>query len=480
MRDNTPLETTIDTPSDVASLYYSSNANGWNTCGDRTYSIVDANGNTPTWVTAINVPAVVDANGDTQVSSTFVISVAIDDESYVSASPHSMTITVAFANYPVSDDAAHPTKSWTFDVVVAAATCDCSLIIWNDPENIPLIMNAMVVTSPATQELLEAGPLESSLTATSGARACDHVNDECDYAYTITARMAETAEPLPDWIVYNQPILTATPVLAEHIGEWFVELEQIRISNQVTTVYTAAHIIVGCQILTWTPPTMPTTAEATYTVFDPEKIITMAPEFDQQPPCGYTAEMDFKWTIPAGAHIFKQQNPYSLQVTTTDVGQDGIYTVFLKNHIEYTHVDFGLQTWDETVSYDITIQNPCGETELYYETTFLSEMEYQVGSISETQSFTPVTDTVSNAITTSGNCGEIIYTLKNNATEVGTPFIYVVDLLNAKGLRIYTEDDDMIGNYTITVTATLENYPSKTVSFAVPVQIQEALANLPD
>ena len=54
LRDGTALDTTIDTPSDVASLYYSSDANGWNTCGDRTYSIVDAGGNVPTWVTAVN------------------------------------------------------------------------------------------------------------------------------------------------------------------------------------------------------------------------------------------------------------------------------------------------------------------------------------------------------------------------------------------------------------------------------------------
>lgn len=189
--------------------------------------------------------------------------------------------------------------------------------------------------------------------------------------------------------------------------------------------------------------------------------------------------MEFKWTIPTGAHIFRQSDPYSLQILTTDVKQDGIYTVFLENHIEYNHVDFGLQTWDETVSYDITISNPCGQTELFYNATTFVEMDYQIGNIAETQDFTPVTDTISNAVTTSGNCGNIVYTLKNNVTEVGTPFIYIVDLLNAKGLRIYTEDDAMIGNYTITITATMENYPEKTTSFEVPIFIEEPLANLP-
>ena len=53
----------ITTPADVASLFYSSDANGFNTCGDRVYTIVDANGDTPTWVTAVNEAAVVDSDG---------------------------------------------------------------------------------------------------------------------------------------------------------------------------------------------------------------------------------------------------------------------------------------------------------------------------------------------------------------------------------------------------------------------------------
>lgn len=72
-------------------------------------------------------------------------------------------------------------------------------------------------------------------------------------------------------------MLTVTPTLAEHIGEHFVELEQIRISDAVTRVYTSAHIIVGCEILTWTPPTMPTITEATYTIFDEIFDITLTP-----------------------------------------------------------------------------------------------------------------------------------------------------------------------------------------------------------
>ena len=55
----------------------------------------------------------------------------------------------------------------------------------------------------------------------------------------------------------------------------------------------------------------------------------------------------------------------------------------------------------------------------------------------------------------------------------------MIDLANAKGLRIYTDFLEYIGNYTITVTATMERYPEKSVSFEVPIFLEEPNANVP-
>ena len=49
-----------------------------------------------------------------------------------------------------------------------------------------------------------------------------------------------------NWLTYVQPKLIVNPSLAEHIGDWYVNLEQVRSSNGVKTVYTAAHVKVGC------------------------------------------------------------------------------------------------------------------------------------------------------------------------------------------------------------------------------------------
>ena len=123
--------------------------------------------------------------------------------------------------------------------------------------------------------------------------------------------------------------------------------------------------------------------------------------------------------------------------------------------------------------------NPCDNTALFSTNTTIADMEYTVGETTVTQSFTGVSDTVSNNITTSGNCGNMVYTLANNDTRVGTSFIEVVDLLNAKGLAIYSEDEDNIGNYTITVTARMDTYPQLTVSFDLLVIIAAVQEDLP-
>lgn len=142
----------------------------------------------------------------------------------------------------------------------------------------------------------------------------------------------------------------------------------------MTTVYTAGYIIVGCTIDDWTPPNNPTNEETNYTVFDPNFYITLAPKFDQTPPCAYTANMKFTWSIPEFAPIYKTSDPYQLLVTTTNVDKAGIYTVFMKNEITY-----GEQAWSKTISYDITVVNPCENTELFYANTTMPNITYVVG-----------------------------------------------------------------------------------------------------
>jgi len=185
-------------------------------------------------------------------------------------------------------------------------------------------------------------------------------------------------------------------------------------------------------------------------VFDPEFKIKLAPEFTQQPPCAYKPDMAFKWTIPSGAPIFSTQDPYTVSIQTQNVKTAAIYTLFLDNAISQ-----GGKSWNKRVSFDVTVTNPCVNTTLFTTNTTAAfkdkEFKYKIGDPTATHKFEGVSDTISNAITTSGNCGDFVYTLTSNDTQVGTPYIQVVSLLNAKGIQIYTENEDYVGNYTLTM-----------------------------
>jgi hypothetical protein len=107
LNSNLDQDLEIPVPQDVTSNYYSSNADGWATCGARSYTLVDtADGSTPTWVTIVEETST--------PGETFFVRVAIDDETYIGT--HNFELTIGFVNYPTSTDALHPTSTLTFAV----------------------------------------------------------------------------------------------------------------------------------------------------------------------------------------------------------------------------------------------------------------------------------------------------------------------------------------------------------------------------
>lgn len=73
---------------------------------------------------------------------------------------------------------------------------------------------------------------------------------------------------------------------------------------------------------------------------------------------------------------------------------------------------------------------------LFTTNTTFEDITYELGTKALYKSFDAVTDTVTNGITTSGNCGNIVYTLFSSDTAIGTSFLEVTDLLNSKAIKI--------------------------------------------
>lgn len=78
----------------------------------------------------------------TTPGETFFLRVSIDEEAYVGN--YNFRLTIGFETYPLVDDALHPILVVDFDVEVVAAVCDCSLISWDEPGNIPDLLDALV------------------------------------------------------------------------------------------------------------------------------------------------------------------------------------------------------------------------------------------------------------------------------------------------------------------------------------------------
>lgn len=168
----------------------------------------------------------------------------------------------------------------------------------------------------------------------------------------------------------------------------------------------------------------------------------------------------FTWTMSGqDPPIYVTDDDYSVQVVSSITAQAGTYTVTVQDYVEYTHPVAGDQVWENIFqTFSVYVENPCLDTLLYIDDTSFENITYHVEDPRQNHRFTGVSDTISNAFA-GANCGLFQYTLATNDTEVGSYMLSVVDLIGGKAVSIQTDNVDTIGNYTITVTVTLVEYP---------------------
>lgn len=106
-------------------------------------------------------------------------------------------------------------------------------------------------------------------------------------------------------------------------------------------------------------------------------------------------------------------------------------------------------------------------------------IEYKLGATAKTVSIGQVTDTISNAITTTGSCGAMRYSWTSDNTSAGTRYMSLVDLIDGKGIRISSSTPSHVGNFTITFTVTMVDYPQFTNTTQFKVNITEPDSAIP-
>lgn len=107
---------------------------GTTVCGQRTYYVEDISSGQESHVVTVHV------SDDLSLGDYMLVATSQDeaDENF-----HNLKLEVSFTDYPLTDDPTFPTTSTAFSLLVDQASCDCSLITWDNPEKLYLTTGLM-------------------------------------------------------------------------------------------------------------------------------------------------------------------------------------------------------------------------------------------------------------------------------------------------------------------------------------------------
>lgn len=280
---------------------------GSTVCGTRLYEIYDISSDTIT-----EVATVID-NG----SGNYEIRAFSENED--NEGSHNLRLKVTFVDYPLADSETFPEATTNFFLTVNQATCDCTLITWDNPALLTLETGLM--TSPAdTLPFLKAEANEASKDASPAIRACYRNNGSCPTSSTIVVVDDDTAVLDTAFMEFSSNTLTVTPTISSQIKTYNMRVTQTTsISSDFSWV--GATVTVTCTITRIDVPAVPT--ETTYLINSGALNIGLTPEFLQYPPCDYVLNELLLWNFdPSPAPVYPDgDNQYNIRLETDDLSK---------------------------------------------------------------------------------------------------------------------------------------------------------------
>lgn len=118
-----------------------------------------------------------------------------------------------------------------------------------------------------------------------------------------------------------------------------------------------AVVTVTCTITKINVPAVPQTT--TYLIGSGDLVLTLSPNFTQDPPCDYTLNEFMIWEFnPTPAPITPDvNNKYKITINSNDLSKARVQTLTLKNSVTYQQ-----QTFSPEVSFNIEFLHPCRRT----------------------------------------------------------------------------------------------------------------------
>lgn len=149
-----------------------------------------------------------------------------------------------------------------------------------------------------------------------------------------------------------------------------------------------------------------------------------------------------------------------------------MYTVQLRDKITYQQ-----QSWEYVYMTSINVVDPCLNTMLNSTYTKINNFEYQVTKNLQRNSFFAISDTFAYKLKNlyPNACGPVDYVIKNKENGAIPSWTYVINGENddTKYIATQTNNTQFIGNYTMVLTASLKNYPTKKISFDFWLNVTE-------
>lgn len=248
-------------------------------CGTRQYNVYLSDGVTEVtgdWMTL---------TGDYLTGYTLVAEPI--DETLVTGASLDLVLKITLIDQP--DNAGY---TETMAVEIIHATCDCSLLLWDNPAMENLSVSVSFVDTLTIPEATVNVPSRST---TPAIRRC-YDDSPCDETYTTDLVDVATGS-LPGFMDYTGTDLTVTPTVAADIGTYELQLTMTTTAG-TSPVYIAVTVDIPCTITAIENPASPATQ--TYYVYGANfEIDLSATVYIQTPPCEWPATNTFSWEIPA-------------------------------------------------------------------------------------------------------------------------------------------------------------------------------------
>lgn len=240
---------------------------------------------------------------------------------------------------------AYPTHEVEFNIVIQPATCDCNLLVWDQPAQ--LVEYTKLMASPVFSVVLQRAIVnEASKTAEPAIRSCTG-SKACDMTSSIVFVDKATQSLDTAFMSFDDSSdeFVVMPTVSSQIGTYTMEMTQTVYTGHDPMVMDVIVIEVDCIIEEIRTPTP--LSDVIYHLMATAQTHTLTPNFLQYPPCDYTLVENIEWTIPTGAPVtVDPADDYTITIESSNLDLHGVYELIMQNSVEYVA---GGQSWTPSI-----------------------------------------------------------------------------------------------------------------------------------